>query len=110
MAIVVKLNICDEIASNDGGVRTRAFDTGVGVETEGSRSSVGVACSARIVADWGDDSPKIALRGGREEGRKVGTSLLRSLDTGVGVPDLVGLRSPNLLSKSNGVRDRSGDR
>ena len=56
----------------------------------------------------------MALRFGREFGRRLTASLPMSLDVGVGVPERVGLLSPDLFSKSNAVRgalsgDRSGD-
>lgn len=72
---------------------------------------VGVFCKANKVADGGVFSPRMALGGGLDVGRRLGVSLPKSLPPGVGVPDRVGLLSRDLFSLSNvDVRDsRSGD-
>lgn len=58
---------------------------------------VGVFCSASIVVEGGVFSPKIALGGGLEVGRKLGVLLAKSFALGVGVPVLVGLFSGDLI-------------
>lgn len=74
-------------------------------------AGTGVFCKASIVAEGGVFSPNMAFGGGLVVGRRPGASRLRSRPFGVGVPDLVGLRSGDLFSLSNvEVRDnRSGD-
>ena len=65
--------------------------------------SLGVAifCRASIVEDGGVFSPRIALSGGRDVGRRLGVSLPKSFPIGVDVPDRVGLLSGDLFSQSN---------
>ena len=103
----MRLKIWEDIASNDCGVLIRAFKdeatgSGTGVLWSSLEDELDEACKARIVADFGVSSPRIAFKGGRDEGRRADASFPISLGIGVGVPDLVGL--------SSGVRVLSGDR
>ena len=62
---------------------------------------VGVFCNASMVADGGVFSARMALGGGLVAARRFGISLLESLALGVGgvgVLDLVGLLSGDLIS------------
>ena len=54
-----------------------------------------------MVADVGLFSPRIALGGGLQVGRRLGVSLAKSLMLEVGVPERVGLLSGDLFSLSN---------
>lgn len=107
--MLVRLRICVEIASKFCELRMFGVELFVILEREASVSfGVGVFCSANIVADGGVFSPRIAFGGGR---RRLAVSLPFGVGVGVAVPDLVGLLSGDVFSKSKlcARGNRSGD-
>ena len=92
--MLVKLRICDEMASNVCGVRARAVEPLVILVNGASVSTrFRILCNASIVAEGGVFSPSMGRL------RWLGVDL----PVGVGVcdPSLVGLRSGDLLLDSS---------